>query len=125
MTRPWHLGALAKLPHILPASLLFLAEHMAGPALDPLAYLGGVPHPSVGRGLLERLPEFLLLLLGKQRPFSGTRILMTTVSQSLRARGVVTTSYLLDPSPGVSGGLHKLAGSFSFADEPEDLVVAA
>jgi len=50
---------------------------------------------------------------------------MTTVSQSLRARGVVTTSYLLDPSPGVSGVLHKLAGRFSFTDEPEDLVVAA
>src|SRR5215218_6740041 len=104
MSRPWHLGALAQLPHVLPAPLLFLSEHMAGRVLYPLPDLGGVPHLSIGRGLLERLPKFLLLLLGKQRPFSSARILMTTVSQSHRARGVVTTSYLLDPSPGVSGG---------------------
>src|SRR5215204_1039810 len=53
MTRPWDLGAVAQLPHILPASLLFLAEHMAGPLLDPLAHLGGVPHPSVWRGFFR------------------------------------------------------------------------
>jgi len=98
---------------------------MAGPVLYPLPDLELVPHPSICRGFLERLPEFLLELLGKQRPFSSARILMTTVSQSLRARGVVTTSYLLDPSPGVSGGLHNLAGSLAFTDEPENLVVAA
>src|SRR5215208_917064 len=46
MARPWDLGAVAQLPHILPAALLLAAERFAGPLLDPLAHLGGVP----GRG---------------------------------------------------------------------------
>jgi hypothetical protein len=80
MTRPWHLGALAQLPHILPAPLLLLSEHLAGPALDPLSNLGGVPHPSIGGGLLECLFDFLLLLSIEQRSISGTRVLVTTIS---------------------------------------------
>ena len=125
MTRPWNLGALAQLPHILPASLLFLAEHFASPVLDPLSHLGGVPHPSIGWGLLERLSEFLLLLFGEQCTVFGARVLVATIPQSLWTRGVVTASELLDPSSGVAGDLHHLSSSLALADEPEDLVVAA
>src|SRR3712207_963414 len=65
VTRPWDLGAVAQSPHILPAALLLAAERFAGSLLDPLAHLGGVPHPSIGRRLQERFFEFLLLLFGK------------------------------------------------------------
>src|SRR5215216_2729900 len=50
---------------------------------------------------------------------------MTTVSQGLRAIGVVTASKLLDPAPGVPGDLDNLGSALPLADEPEDLVVAA
>jgi hypothetical protein len=80
----------------------------------------------VAQGHATRSEHLLQLFdLLEVAPFSSARILVTTVSHSLRARGVVTTSYLLDPSPGVSGRLHNLAGSLAFTDEPEDLVVAA
>jgi hypothetical protein len=125
MARPGNLRAVAQPPHILPASLLLLGEHLAGPTFDPLSDLGGVPHPSVGRGLLERFSEFLLLFSIEQRPISSTRILVTTIAQSFRTIAVVTTSELLDPASRISGYLHYLAGSLTFADEPEDLVVAA
>src|SRR5918994_3705144 len=125
MTRPGDLRALAQLPHILPASLLFLAKHFAGPTLDPLAHLRRVPHPSIGWGLLERLSEFLLLLFGEQCPVFGARVLVATIPKSLWTRGVVTASELLDPSSGVAGDLHHLSSSLALADEPEDLIVAA
>ena len=125
MARPGNLRAVAQLPHILPASLLLLGEHLAGPTLDPLSHLGGVPHPSVGRGLVERFCEFLLLLGIEQRPIPSTRVLVTTIAQSFRTIAVVTTSELLDPASGISGYLHYLAGSLPSTDEPDDLVVAA
>src|SRR5918994_1624279 len=125
VTRPGHLGTVAQLPHVLPAPLLFLGEHLAGLPLDPLSDLGGVPHPSIGWGLLERLSEFLLLLFGEQCPVFGARVLVATIPQSLWTRGVVTASELLDPSSGVAGDLHHLSSSLALADEPEDLIVAA
>src|SRR3712207_5564078 len=75
VTGPWDLGAVAQLPHILPAALLLAAERFAGSPLDPLAHLGGVPHPSVGRGLRERFFEFLSLLSSEQRPLFSARAL--------------------------------------------------
>jgi len=65
MTRPGDLGAVSQLPHILPASLLLLGEHLAGPTLDPLSHLGRVPHPSICRGLSQCFSEFFLLVSGK------------------------------------------------------------
>src|SRR3712207_3472204 len=125
VTGPWDLGAVAQLPHILPTALLLAPKRFAGPLLDPLAHLGGVPHPSVGRGLLERFFEFLSLLSSEQRPLFSARVSVTTVSQSLWSIAVVTASELLDPTPGVSGDLHHLGCALAFADEPKDLVVGA
>jgi hypothetical protein len=113
VTRPGHLGTVAQLPHVLPVPLLFLGEHLAGLTLDPLSDLGGVPHPSIGWGLLERLSEFLLLLFGEQCPVFGARVLVATIPQSLWTRGVVTASELLDPSSGVAGDLHHLSSSLA------------
>jgi hypothetical protein len=47
------------------------------------------------------------------------------ISECLGASLAITTSELLDPSPGVSGDLHNLGCGLALADEPEDLVVAA
>jgi Transposase DDE domain len=66
--RSWDLGTLLKPLHILPAPLLILAYHPASSTLDPLPYLPRVPHPSIGRGLLEHLSEFLLLVGTAQFP---------------------------------------------------------
>jgi hypothetical protein len=122
--RSWGLRALLKPLQILPAPLLFVAYLPATPTLDPLPYLPGVPHPSIWRGLLEHLLEFLLLVSTKQRPLFSTRVLVTAVTQSLRTSVVVTPCERLDPSPGVSGCLHNFGCAFAQADEPEDLVVA-
>src|SRR5215217_1427176 len=122
---PGDLGALPEPLHVLPAALLLAAERFATPALDPLAHLRRVPHPSVRRGLQERLPEFLLLLSTEQCPIPGTRIAVTTIPERLRASLVVTAGELLNPAPRVSGDLHHLGCALALTDEPEDLIVAA
>src|SRR5829696_1696894 len=122
---PGDLGALPEPLHVLPAALLLAAERFATPALDPLAHLRRVPHPSVRRGLQERLPEFLLLLGTEQCPIPGTRIAVTTIPERLGASLVVTAGELLNPAPRVSGDLHHLGCALALADEPEDLIVAA
>src|SRR5215207_6788280 len=121
------LGALPEPLHVLPAALLLAAERFAfaTPALDPLAHLPRVPHPSVWWRLQERLPEFLLLVFAEQCPIPGTRIAVTTIPERLRASLVVTAGELLNPAPRVSGDLHHLGCALALADEPEDLIVAA
>ena len=49
---------------------------------------------------------------------------MTTVAQSLGARGVVAAGELLDPTPGVPGDLHDPGSGVALLDQPEDLVMA-
>ena len=122
---PGDLGALPEPLHVLPATLLLAAERFATPALDPLAHLARVPHPSVRRGLQERLPEFLPLVFAEQCPIPGARIAVTTIPERLGASLVVTAGELLNPAPRVSGGLHHLGCALALTDEPEDLVVAA
>src|SRR5215208_3629071 len=123
---PGDLGALPEPLHVLPAALLLAAERFATPpALDPLAHLPRVPHPSVRRGLQERLFEFLLLLGTEQCPIPGTRIAVTTIPERLRASLVVTAGELLDPAPRVAGDLHHLGCALALADEPEDLMMRA
>src|SRR5215207_3920262 len=122
---PGDLGALPEPLHVLPAALLLAAERFATPALDPLAHLPRVPHPSVWWRLQERLPEFLLLVFAEQCPIPGTRIAVTTIPERLGASLVVTAGELLDPAPRVSGDLHHLGCALALTDEPEDLIVAA
>src|SRR5215207_353664 len=121
------LGALPEPLHVLPAALLLAAERFAfaTPALDPLAHLPRVPHPSVWWRLQERLPEFLLLVFAEQCPIPGTRIAVTTIPERLGASLVVTAGELLNPAPRVSGDLHHLGCALALTDEPEDLIVAA
>lgn len=61
---------------------------------------------------------------GDERPVPGARIVVTTVTQSLGARGVVAAGELLNPTPGVPGDLHDPGGGVALADKPEDLVMA-
>jgi len=123
----WNLRAVPQPLQIVPASLLLLARRqgLAGLCFDPLSHLTRVPHPSVRWGLLEGLGKLLPLLGAEQRSVPGARVVVPVVAQGLGSIGVITTSELLDPAPGVSGDFHHLASSLALANEPNDLVVAA
>lgn len=112
---PRDLRAISQPLQIVPASLLLLANQLAGPTLDPLAHLPGVPHPSIFGRLLQSLGQIHSLIGVEQRTIPGTGVSVTAVAQSLRSIGVVAASKLLYPAPTVSGDLHDLAGGLALA----------
>ena len=113
----WHACASAKPPQVIPATTwIDLAPQTLR---HPGCNFGATPQPTIGRRLIERLVEFLLLLQAEQRgrPFQA----LTLITDRLLASLIPTMGDGPNPSSGIPKHERYLIWRVAFLHQPQDV----